>query len=176
MEQSVPKCSGCDVDLESGMVVLDSNASDEPLIAGFNCGYELGSCDESMVCEAKFTVSIASNYSDDVSLENVKLAVDKKTETGQKNTGGLEKISVKEKPKAMSGKKPPKPPRAPRGLSLDSADQKLIRELADIARLKRARIERMKAVMKMKEAKNSSSKSQEADFLMVFDPIFIFET
>ena len=71
-----------------------------------------------------------------------------------------EKKVVKERPKAMSAKKPPKPPRPPRGLSLDSADQKLIRELHQLAKLKRARVERMKALKKAKEAKLASSKNQ----------------
>ena len=71
-----------------------------------------------------------------------------------------EKKVVKERPKAMSAKKPPKHPRPPRGLSLDSADQKLIRELHELAKLKRARVERMKALKKAKEAKVSSSKNQ----------------
>ncbi|CAO2838112.1 unnamed protein product [Amaranthus hypochondriacus] len=71
-----------------------------------------------------------------------------------------ERKVVKERPKAMSAKKPPKPPRPPRGLSLDSADQKLIRELHQLAKLKRARVERMKALKKAKEAKLASSKNQ----------------
>ncbi|KAK9665087.1 hypothetical protein RND81_14G089500 [Saponaria officinalis] len=98
-------------------------------------------------------VSSVGSSSDDDS-ESVRLIVE------DKNNVGFERKVIKEKPIAMSAKKPPKPPRPPRGLSLDSADQKLIRELHELARLKRARVERMKALKKTKEAKATSSKNQ----------------
>lgn len=184
MEKVVPECGNCDVDLESGEGVVDSKISDGRLAGGFNDSnlllsdacYELGNCDGSMQCEARVTIRLANDYSD-VSLENVKLLVDRKASAGEKNECNFEKKSVKEKPKAMSAKKPPKPPRPPRGLSLDSTDQKIIRELAEMAKLKRARMERMKALKKMKEARTSSSKNQlfATLFTILFCLVILFQ-
>lgn len=103
--------------------------------------------------EERLTSSIGTSCGDDA--EKVKLMV-----VEEKSGDVLEKKVVKERPKAMSAKKPPKPPRPPRGLSLDSSDQKLIRELHELAKLKRARVERMKAWKKAKETKVASSKNQ----------------
>uniref|UniRef100_A0A7C9ARB1 Transmembrane protein n=1 Tax=Opuntia streptacantha TaxID=393608 RepID=A0A7C9ARB1_OPUST len=102
---------------------------------------------------------ISSNSSCVDGSENVKSkVVDRKG--GEERSGeATANKQEREKPKAMSAKKPPRPPRPPRGLSLDSADQKLIRELHELAKLKRARIERMKALKKAKEAKAASWKS-----------------
>lgn len=123
--------------------------------------YSEGGSVERIKLEERVTTSIATSCNggggggsgDDT--ESVKLMV-----IDERNVEVPEKKAVKERPKAMSAKKPPKPPRPPRGLSLDSADQKLIRELHELAKLKRARVERMKALKKAKEVRVASSKNQ----------------
>ncbi|KAL8153623.1 hypothetical protein V2J09_011383 [Rumex salicifolius] len=181
MKQVVSECGVCDVDLESGETVIDSKVGDEPVISGFSerrlsfsdACYGFENCDGSMQCESRFTLSIATDYSVN-SMETVQLLVDRKIGLGENYESVLEKKSVKGKPKAMSGKKPPRPPR---GLSLDSTDQKIIRELAEMAKLKRARMERMRALKKMKDARTSSSKNQlfATLFTVLFFLVILFQ-
>ncbi|KAL2921098.1 Bromodomain adjacent to zinc finger domain protein 2B [Bienertia sinuspersici] len=156
MMESVASKDGCfDVDLEMGRTCSNPNLSGGEAI-GNNMMKQLNSeaINVGIKSDDRVNTPIATNSGNDA--ENVKLMVME----GRKGDIPEKKKIVKERPKAMSAKKPPKPPRAPRGLSLDSSDQKLIRELHEIAKLKRARIERMKAVKKAKETKVASSKNQ----------------
>lgn len=152
-----------DIDLEKGRLSGELSSSGRLVFGPIRMkplysepiNTELGGSNGLSKVEEGEVLSVVSNCGD--GLGNVKsiVVVDKKE--GEERSGGVsEKKQVREKPKAMSAKKPPRPPR---GLSLDSADQKLIRELHELAKLKRARIERMKALKKAKEAKASSSKN-----------------
>lgn len=149
MENNTSKEGQYDGDLEKGRVSGELGYSGR-LIFGT---VRMNQLDSERNCNG----SVTSNSFE--GSENVNVMVVNK-EVGEQRSGDvLEKKVVREKPKAMSAKKPPKPPRPPRGLSLDSTDQKLIKELHELAKLKRARIERMKALKKAKEAKATSSKN-----------------
>lgn len=153
-----------DIDLEKGRS-SDEVASSGGLVFGpirMNQLYSQPVLGEDQKCngltKGEGVISSAnSSYAD--GLESVKSKVVDRKGGEERSGDATEEKQVKEKPKAMSAKKPPRPPRPPRGLSLDSADQKLIRELHELAKLKRARIERMKALKKAKEVKVASWKT-----------------
>ncbi|KAI7725625.1 hypothetical protein M8C21_005382 [Ambrosia artemisiifolia] len=142
---------GFDVDLESGVGIVQSNAE---RISDSDSDKKLAKTAFLRLCDGLMSV-------DDDSLV--------KSDTGNVNEGCLESI-VKCK-KGSSAKKPPRPPRP---LSLDAYDQKLIKELAELAMIKRARVERMKALKQKKNSKisSSSSSSHGSVFAMIFTIIF----
>ncbi|XP_021774267.1 uncharacterized protein LOC110738207 [Chenopodium quinoa] len=152
MENVTSKDGYFDADLEMGGA-CDNSVGEEIENNNMKPLYFEGSGNGGNKFEERLSPSIAMSCGGE-DTESVKLMV-----IDERNVEVPEKV-VKERPKAMSAKKPPKPPRPPRGLSLDSADQKLIRELHELARLKRARVERMKALKKTREARVSSPKNQ----------------
>ncbi|XP_021730375.1 uncharacterized protein LOC110697309 [Chenopodium quinoa] len=156
MDNVTSKDGYYDADLEMGGVCdnLDYSGGEEIENNKMKPLYFEGSGNGGIKFEERLSPSIATSCGGE-DTESVKLMV-----IDERNVELPEKKVVKERPKAMSAKKPPKPPRPPRGLSLDSADQKLIRELHELARLKRARVERMKALKKTREARVSSPKNQ----------------
>lgn len=145
---------GFDVDLESGTVMIHSNAERG---SDLDSDKKLAKTVFLKLCDGLVSVDDSAVKSD---LLNV-------------NEGSLE--SFMKCKKASSAKKPPRPPRP---LSLDAADQKLIKELAELAMIKRARIERMKALKQKKNSKilsssSSTSSSYGSFFAMVFTVIFL---
>ncbi|XP_027331804.1 uncharacterized protein LOC113847120 [Abrus precatorius] len=153
MDHRSVKDEGDEVDLESGLVVIEDDSRN--------------------VSSPGNTKQVACVYYDESNLTVVSMDMVKVTNKllGQDSVEYEENTIVKEKRKKSSNKKAPKPPRPPRAPSLDAADQKLIREITELAVLKRARIERMKALKKMKAAKASSSSSSSM-FAMVFTVVF----
>ncbi|KAL8197857.1 hypothetical protein R6Q57_023616 [Mikania cordata] len=143
--------NGFDLDLESGTVVIHSNAERSP---DPDSDRKLAKTVFLKLCDGLMSVDDSSVKSDPLNV----------------NEGSLE--SVMKVKKASSAKKPPRPPRP---LSLDPSDQKLIKELAELAMIKRARIERMKALKQKKNSKisSSSSSSHGSFFAMLFTIIFL---
>ncbi|KAJ1418667.1 hypothetical protein SESBI_15595 [Sesbania bispinosa] len=165
MDDRSVRDEGAEVDLESGLAVIEDDSKNvstpcntkqgKTLFDKFCCGLVVGD-------SIKFS---------GVSIDMVK--VTNKLLTRQDSVKCAENTPVKEKHKhkKSSNKKAAKPPRPPRSPSLDAADHKLIRELTELAMLKRARIERMKALKKMKAAKSSSSSSSSM-FALIFTVVF----
>ncbi|OMO53477.1 hypothetical protein CCACVL1_28616 [Corchorus capsularis] len=162
-----------ELDLENGVTISGEEDHRSPVSGVKKKAQEFLAMVKSSFAEGsddRVTLSGDASNSGRVQSDNVQ-AVTRMNKEGQDSKGAKEnKLSVREKRKSLSNKKPPKPPRAPRAPSLDAADMKLIREIAEIAKLKRARIERMKALKKMKAAKATSSNSNM--FAMVFTIIF----